>query len=623
MIIAGVYLKTTFGIQGRLLLMEGSASDLLQLPESYSVRVETKDPHAVYYFPLNKEFGNEEMHFSLVDFHPNSNEKLSYWIHGDEGKIFGYPAFKAVKWEKGEKLPAGSPVALITNTPEEALKELLKQRIRLKVSETATGKNLASFALNDSAYSLKNLKIDTYLSIEPEVILQVKYEYKNRKGSIQIPLNGDLALINQTDSPHLGRAPITIDIETEPLLAIVQHEKIDLISLDRFGRIFFHKTPSTIPSSYIAYDEGFGGYAVSTSIPQYDYSREEQEKLWIDEVAAELESSFTRNEELSPPLQFFCKQCSPKQALKFLSDWNQKGGWLFPNGVETIPIDLQPLDSNLLAACHWVSHFFDALEDELVQGHSIQTLLKQRGWPLVNTLKGLNEEEALTLVTQQLFAASKQLPKIAAPVKITNARVLSAFFRAFGIHLSKIPFSSPKITSKLDLETPLGHLVTAAPPILKQEENIPKITLAAGKDKKTISLAYDRYGLGMKWPIDNLLLRFEPAVVEMPHRVRLHRAKQINYPNSDQAEGFESELTFTDQRNGLSTRKTISMNHVYETNDGYRFYLSGLSKNSAGIHTAQIIVNRDPGKTILTYPGGLLVALGICLLFWSKRLGFS
>ena len=60
---------------------------------------------------------------------------------------------------------------------------------------------------------------------------------------------------------------------------------------------------------------------------------------------------------------------------------------------------------------------------------------------------------------------------------------------------------------------------------------------------------------------------------------------------------------------------TISMNHVHQTSDGFRFYLANLTQPSPySARQAQIVVNGDPAKYWLTYPGGIILALGIVLL---------
>jgi uncharacterized protein YijF (DUF1287 family) len=44
-----------------------------------------------------------------------------------------------------------------------------------------------------------------------------------------------------------------------------------------------------------------------------------------------------------------------------------------------------------------------------------------------------------------------------------------------------------------------------------------------------------------------------------------------------------------------------------------------MSGKPAEMKQVQIVVNYDPAKYYLTYPGGCLVALGIFLLFWRKK----
>ena len=89
-----------------------------------------------------------------------------------------------------------------------------------------------------------------------------------------------------------------------------------------------------------------------------------------------------------------------------------------------------------------------------------------------------------------------------------------------------------------------------------------------------------------------------------------------------QSYSYEADLIITNRKTNQEIEKTISMNHVYETSDGYRFYLSQISSShpdeSKFVH---IIVNRDPAKYILTLPGALILTLGIILLFvyLSKR----
>ncbi len=58
------------------------------------------------------------------------------------------------------------------------------------------------------------------------------------------------------------------------------------------------------------------------------------------------------------------------------------------------------------------------------------------------------------------------------------------------------------------------------------------------------------------------------------------------------------------------------MNKVYESNEGYRFYLSNITPTDPGeVKTVQLTLNRDPFKGWLTYPGAIILTIGILLLF--------
>ena len=59
------------------------------------------------------------------------------------------------------------------------------------------------------------------------------------------------------------------------------------------------------------------------------------------------------------------------------------------------------------------------------------------------------------------------------------------------------------------------------------------------------------------------------------------------------------------------------MNNVHETWEGYRFYLSNISPSGEeSVKRIQLVVNHDPAKYWLTYPGAIILSIGILLLFW-------
>jgi hypothetical protein len=168
----------------------------------------------------------------------------------------------------------------------------------------------------------------------------------------------------------------------------------------------------------------------------------------------------------------------------------------------------------------------------------------------------------------------------------------------------------------LELIAPLTRGWTAAPLPRKREEATPGIRLLAssGEHSEIVSLAYDRYGQKFKWPIlgGKYLVRFQSDQKQIPLHLRLRAARQVNYPQTSQPYSYEAHVLF-DQEEAM-----LSMNHVYEKK-GYRFYLANLLPSPSGVNHVQIVVNYDPAKYFFTYPGAIILACGIILLYLRKR----
>lgn len=176
----------------------------------------------------------------------------------------------------------------------------------------------------------------------------------------------------------------------------------------------------------------------------------------------------------------------------------------------------------------------------------------------------------------------------------------------------------------LMVECPLTAVQIPMPPSKKMENNNPALLLrieSQGKEE-LVSLGFDRFANRIKWPILNgrFVARFQPLCQSIPYRLRLRQARQINYPGTQQPYSYECDLVINDKTNNVEIEKTISMNEVHETWDGYRFYLANVFPPSPGeIKRVQIVVNYDPAKYLLTYPGASILSLGIFLLFWKRK----
>ena len=175
------------------------------------------------------------------------------------------------------------------------------------------------------------------------------------------------------------------------------------------------------------------------------------------------------------------------------------------------------------------------------------------------------------------------------------------------------------ITPELVLHSPLSKVHQVEEPTNKLEEHLPLVRVKAtsAKQSQVIPLTYDPQAKGLRWPIleGKALLRYQPAWQELPYQIRLRQARKVNYPNSAQPYSYEAGVVVKDLRSQNIVETTLCMNQVHQTSDGYRFYLSNISQSPHLARQIQLTVNYDPAKYWLTYPGGILVSLGIILLF--------
>lgn len=160
-----------------------------------------------------------------------------------------------------------------------------------------------------------------------------------------------------------------------------------------------------------------------------------------------------------------------------------------------------------------------------------------------------------------------------------------------------------------EIETPLTQLYKKSEPPLKKEEQRPLIVLDYEGEK--IPLLFKN---SLASPFKDRLLRFEEEFIHLPFTLRLIQARALFYPNSNQPFSYESDFLI----NGKPV--TLSMNHVYESPEGYRLYLSNITPmNKGDVKQVQLAVNRDPFKWILTYPGAIILTIGICLLLFFRK----
>lgn len=240
--------------------------------------------------------------------------------------------------------------------------------------------------------------------------------------------------------------------------------------------------------------------------------------------------------------------------------------------------------------------------------------------PTLLFLQDSKENVTLYVITKQGEMTSHSYPQMTLE-SIPEGRILAydEGFLGYTLEAQLLKTDDPLI-----LETPLSRRHQIIEPTNVLENNIPcvAVRIKKGTKQETISLSYDKFGSGLKWPAldGEFLVRFQPLFMKIPYKLRLRQARQVNYANTQQPYSYECDLLVTDKSNGETSENSISMNNVYETWDGYRFYLANISPSDAGsLKRVQIVVNRDPGKYFLTYPGAIFMTFGILMLFFRKR----
>lgn len=587
-----------------------------------------------------------------------------------------FPEGHSHSFSLAEHILHWSILALRSPSVQQALKEAYLQNLTLRL-KTPDRDNHLEIPLQQAlrepfsfASGQLSATIDIpALALDKQQVPTIHFHWqpmKNQEESWTVALQGQDALLMKPRSAQWSGAPFTIDlIRQKPSICLVDDEEGNtfLFAFDTYGRLHGEKFSSTHLQTLISYDRGFSGYGVQAivPIPSFPTSREDKEHAQAYALELQLQQALSQAATLTPPLLFFKEACDQAQVdcakvfLEFLTEWQASPNFLFH--------PVQPLSStlNLILAhlnweqvsrqdqqsAQWTSQILDQLESALNQGESPLDVLEKLHWPLIAELQQAIQQpenaSPLNVLAQQIASLTAYLPSLEPLGSLSipqQAHLLSAYFRNYGIDYRSLSPYRGNEKEQFDelgaywqvhdpekehrqvivLETPLTHRLVPESPPLKLEECCPGLILEVQQEqqKQLMVLAYDASGSGLKWPMINghYLIRFQPQVEELPYRLRLRQARQITYPQSAQVYSYEGDFLIAE--NGKEpVPQTLSMNHVYETWDGYRFYLAGVgASGESGLKRIQLAVNHDPAKYVLTYPGAILIFVGTVLLFW-------
>ena len=108
-----------------------------------------------------------------------------------------------------------------------------------------------------------------------------------------------------------------------------------------------------------------------------------------------------------------------------------------------------------------------------------------------------------------------------------------------------------------------------------------------------------------------LTVDYRPDQRELPFTVKLLDFRKTDYPGTQMAAAFESDVQLTDAQRGIILMRTIRMNHPLRYR-GYSLYQS--SYVPGAVETTILSVRNDPG-TPLVYAGFLIVIAGVVTMF--------
>ncbi len=149
----------------------------------------------------------------------------------------------------------------------------------------------------------------------------------------------------------------------------------------------------------------------------------------------------------------------------------------------------------------------------------------------------------------------------------------------------------------------------------KASENRPALVVRAGDATELIVVPWKGMA-SIHADGRHLMARFGPGVVPLPFSVHLSDFRKSDYPGTDMAMAYESDVFVTLPDKGQTSFR-IYMNNPY-THGPWKVYQSGF----VGDRVSVFSVMRDPGLT-LTYIGSTFLCIGIVVIFYSRSLSWG
>jgi hypothetical protein len=561
MIIAGCFVKNIWGLQGHMIIKEGSSSSLLYIPNTLALNIETPNHSELikinpFYKTLDSSF--EGLTLKIKNIFPHCEKQLTFF---DNERVY--------------------------------------------VEE-----NAYSFIEN---YFIENTSIE---------INNINYPLKNCLEKIRFSKQSKLITTKIQDHVYNVQSfgNELIKITTRPSFFILQDQENNssLFAINSHG--FIYECSGLEDIAFYSIDNGFGGYKAVAWLPRnfqeidFNYLILSLEKILYENFAA-----FFLSQDLNEfflTFKNFCesKQLNPAQFLtQFLINWYTAGTRLSNEKNELLEnFDFKALNQEELNGFKWVYLFWDKLDQEEIDLNDVDLVFVKE--ILKENVPGSHHQ---VNISNALF--SMKSFKNIENLTINNSKLLSSYLLMQS--LSPVDFYEYFLEDKesFDKDSKIALKLTHLESLNIWEDNKPmlEIELSQNEFKDTLQLFLDDDPKGLKWPCLNgkYLLRLQPYCIKIPHKIRLREAKKIDYEKTSKAYSFESQCLIDDFKEA-----TLSQNEPYETEDHYRFYMSYLIQSGVNAaKTAVFAVNQDPSKKWLAFPGFSLLSIGIFLLLWKKK----
>lgn len=425
-------------------------------------------------------------------------------------------------------------------------------------------------------------------------------------GKIRMP-NGEVFTVIAVKTKNAEDAINALTIK--PSLLFVQDEAhtVHIVGIDQFREVQkYFLSPRVEEGQLLAYDEGFSGYGVQVPFPSH---------------AMTLVSS----RDLSLPLRAF--DGSKELCALFMKTLEEEGHFLY-RGLTPLP--------HAVADAIAKSSLFENSK-ELIKGLSIVSLIvsdvldkdsktlseafKKRNLPFLRRFLPMDEQDDALLLANLLemamcLGSEDALDSLYASQSTLSipekAKLISLLLRIYDISIQEEkPYM---LETRLKLNWKTEKLVN--PEDLKPLFLL-EITYDDKKEKAIAGLDLEGRGFTGSCLEGQGKLYLSPLTYQIPYSIRMHDAREIRYPGSSQAEEYECSFTLTDRKTKESALKHIGMNRVFESDDGYRFFLSHIiPSDESAPQEVRLALNYDPSKRLFIYAGSILVALGIVLLYF-------